>query len=78
MLRLLRREGLQKHPIATKEVAPLRVWLFALIILAILTALGATLFMVLDDLFTFLTDYRGFGIICQAVAAISCMSPWCA
>ena len=69
---------MRKHPIATKEVAPLRVWLFALIILAILTALGATLFVVLDDLFTFLTDYRGFGTICQAMTAVSCMSPWCA
>jgi hypothetical protein len=69
---------LQKHPIATKEVAPLRVWLFALIILAILTALGATLFVVLDDPFTFLTDYRGFGITCRAVTAVSDMSPLCA
>jgi hypothetical protein len=69
---------LQKHPIATKEVAPLRVWLFALIILAILTALGATLVVVLDDLLTFLTDSRGFGTICQAVTAVSCMSPLCA
>ena len=34
---------------ATKEIAPLRVWLFALVILAILAALGATLFVVLDD-----------------------------
>jgi hypothetical protein len=68
---------LQKHPVATKEVAPLRVWLFALIILAILTALGATLIVVLDDLGTFLTDYRGFGITSQAMAAVSCMSPLC-
>ena len=63
---------MQKHPMATKEVAPLRVWLFALVILAILAALGATLFVVLDDPFTFLTDYRGFGTACQAVTAVSC------
>ena len=69
---------MQKHPIATKEVAPLRVWLFALIILTLLTALGATLLVVLDDPFTFLTDYRGFGITCRAVTAVSCMAPLCA
>ena len=39
---------------ATREIAPLRVWLLALVILAILAALGAALFMVLDAPFTFL------------------------
>ena len=69
---------MHKHPIATKEIAPLRVWLFALIILAILTAFGATLFVVLDDPFKFLAAHRGFGITCRAVATVSCMPPWCA
>jgi hypothetical protein len=49
---------------AIKEIAPLRVWLFVLVILAILAALGATLFVVLDDPCKFLTDHRGFGIAC--------------
>jgi hypothetical protein len=39
---------------ATKEIAPLRVWLFALVILAVLAVLGAILFMVLDDPVKFL------------------------
>jgi hypothetical protein len=63
---------------ATKEIAPLRVWLFALIILTILAALGATLFVVLDDPFKLLVDHRGFGTTCRAVTAISCMAPLCA
>jgi len=66
---------LPKHPMATKEIAPLRVWLFALIILAILAALGVTLFVVLDDPFKLLVDYRGFGTTCRAVTAVSCVSP---
>jgi hypothetical protein len=69
---------LHKHPSATKEIVPLRVWLFALIILAILTALGATLFVVLDDPFKLLADNKGFGTICRTVNAVSCMFPVCA
>jgi len=45
---------------------PLRVWLFALVILAILAALSAILCMVLDDPFTFLAD-RGFSTACRVV-----------
>jgi hypothetical protein len=63
---------------ATKEIPPLRVWLFALVILAILAALGATLFMVLEDPFTFLADHKGFGIACRAVTTASFMPPLCA
>jgi hypothetical protein len=63
---------------ATKEIAPLRVWLFALIILTILAALGATLFVVLDDPFKLLADHRGFGTTCRAVTVVSCMAPLCA
>lgn len=47
---------------ATKEIAPLRVWLLALVILAILAAMVATLVVVLDDPFAFLACYRGCGI----------------
>jgi hypothetical protein len=43
---------------ATKKISPLRVWLFALVILAILAALGGTLFVVLEDPFSFLADPR--------------------
>ena len=53
---------------AAREVVPLRVWLLALVILAILAALGAILFAVLDDPFTLLAD-RGFGTVCRAVTA---------
>jgi hypothetical protein len=63
---------------ATKEIPPIRVWLFALVILAILAALGATLFMVLEDPFTFLADHKGFGIAYRAVTTASFMSPLCA
>jgi hypothetical protein len=69
---------LQKHPIATKEISPLRVWLFALVILAVLAALGAALFGVLDDPFKFLVDHGGFGIVWRAVTAGSFMLPLCA
>jgi hypothetical protein len=51
----------------TKEIPPLRVWLFALVILTILAALGATLFVVLNVPFTFLADHRGVGATCRAV-----------
>jgi hypothetical protein len=63
---------------AANEIAPLRVWLFALVILATLAALGATLFVVLDDPFKFLTDHRGFGTACCAVTTVSFMPPVCA
>jgi hypothetical protein len=64
---------------ATKEVAPLRVWLLALVILAILAALGATLFVVLDDPFTFLADRRDFGTACcRTVTAGGFMPLWAA
>jgi hypothetical protein len=63
---------------ATKEIVPLRVWLFALVILAILAALGATLCVVLDDPFKFLADHRSFGTACCAVTTVSFMPPVCA
>jgi hypothetical protein len=63
---------------ATKEISPLRVWLLALVILAILAALGATLFVVLDDPFKFLADRRGFGTACCGVTTVSFMPPLCA
>ncbi|MGH8069635.1 MAG: hypothetical protein ACRERE_31220 [Candidatus Entotheonellia bacterium] len=63
---------------ATKEIPPLRVWVFALVILVILAALGATLCVVLDDPFEFLTDHRGFGAACRALTAGSFTSPLCA
>ena len=50
---------------ATKAIAPLRVWLFALVILAILAALGAALCVVRDDPFTFLAN---IGVV--ALAAV--------
>jgi hypothetical protein len=59
MLHLLRREDWHKHPMATKQIVPLRVWLFALVILVILAVLGAILCVVLDDPVTFLAE-RGF------------------
>ena len=62
---------------ATKEIAPIRVWLFALVILVILAALSATLCVVLDDPFTFLADRGGFGTVCCAVTTGSFMSPLC-
>jgi hypothetical protein len=61
---------------ATKEIAPLRVWLLALVILAILAALGATLFVVLDAPFTFLADHRDFGTACRTVTASGFMPLW--
>ena len=54
---------------ATKDIPPLRVWLFALVILAILATLGATLLVVLDDPFTFLANHGGFGTACCTVTA---------
>jgi hypothetical protein len=63
---------------ATKEIPPLRVWLFALVILAILAALGATLFVVLEDRFTFLADPRSFGTVCRVATAGNGMLPLCA
>ena len=62
---------------ATKEIAPLRVWLFALIILAILAAIGATLFVVLDDPFKLFADHGGFGTPCRVVTAVNGMAPLC-
>ena len=69
---------MQKYLMATKEIAPLRVWLFTLIILATLAALGVTLLAILDDPFKFLAAHRGFGITCRAVTTVSGMPPWCA
>jgi hypothetical protein len=63
---------------AAKEIAPLRVWLFALVILAILAALCATLCVVLDNPFKFLADHRGFGTAGCAVTTVSFMPPVCA
>jgi hypothetical protein len=62
---------------ATKEISPLRVWVFALVILVFLAALGALLFAVLDDPVAFLAD-RGFGITYRAVTAGDFMPPLCA
>jgi hypothetical protein len=78
MSRLPGSEGLQTHPMATKEISPLRVWLFALVVLGILAVLGATLFVVLDDLFKFLADYRGFGTACCAMTTGRFTPPLCA
>lgn len=61
---------------ATKQIAPIRVWLFALVILVILAALSATLCVVLADPFTFLAD-RGLGTVYCAVTTGSFMSPLC-
>jgi hypothetical protein len=69
---------LHKHSMATKEIPPLRVWLFALVILAILAVLGAILFVVLDDPFKFLAAHRGFGTACRAVTTVSFRPPFCA
>jgi hypothetical protein len=63
---------------AAKEVSPLRVWVLALVILVILVALGAALFVVLDDPLTFLADPGDLGTACRAVTAISCVLPCCA
>jgi hypothetical protein len=60
---------------AAKEISPLRVWLLALVILVILVALGAALFVVLDDPLTFLVDHRDFGTACCPVTAIGFMLP---
>jgi hypothetical protein len=54
------------------------VWLFALVILALLAALGAILFVALDDPFKFLIDHRGFGTVWRAGTAGSFMLPLCA
>jgi hypothetical protein len=45
--------GLHRRLRATQERAPLRVWLFVLVILTLLAALGAALFVGLNDRFTF-------------------------
>jgi hypothetical protein len=63
---------------ATKEISPLRVWLFALAILAVLAALGGTLFVVLEDPFPFLADPRSFGTVCRVATADNGMLPLCA
>jgi hypothetical protein len=63
---------------AAKEISPLRVWLLALVILVILVALGAVLFVVSDDPLTFLADHGDFGTARRAVTAISCVLPCCA
>ena len=62
---------------ATKAIPPLRVWWFVLVILAILAVLGAILFVVLDDPFTFLAAHRSFGTPCRAVTTVSFLPPWC-
>jgi hypothetical protein len=64
--------------LATKEIAPLRVWLLALVILAILAAVGAILLVGLDDPFKFLAAHRGFGTPCRAVTVGNFVSPLCA
>ena len=61
----------------SKEIPPIRVWLFALVILAILAVLGAILFVVLDDPFKSLAAHRGFGTACRAVTTVS-WPPLCA
>jgi hypothetical protein len=63
---------------AAKEISPLRVWLLALVILVILVALGAALFVVLDDPLAFLVDHRDFGTARCAVTIIRFMLPCCA
>ena len=61
---------------ATKEIAPIHVWLFALVILVILAALSATLCVVLDDPFKLLAVHRGWGTACRAVTTVSFLPPW--
>ena len=61
---------------ATKEIVPLRVWLFALVILAILAALGAILLVVLDDPVKFLAA-RDWSTTCRAVRPSSGTLPLC-
>jgi uncharacterized membrane protein AbrB (regulator of aidB expression) len=61
--------------VAPKEISPLRVWFFALVILTILAALGTTLFGVLDVPFTILAGHRGVGTTCRAVTGGRFMLP---
>ena len=68
---------MHKRSMATKAIPPLRVWWFALVILAILAVLGAILFVVLDDPFKFLAAHRGLGTACRAVTTVSLLPPWC-
>jgi hypothetical protein len=70
----LRREGLHKQPTVTNEIAPLRVWLLALAILAIFIVFGATLLVILADPFTFLAG-GDFGTACCAGTTVSFMFP---
>ena len=60
---------------AAKEIPPLRVWLLALVILVILIALGAALFVVLDGPLTFIAGRGDFGPASSAVTAVSSMLP---
>lgn len=61
-----------------KEITPLRVWLFALIILAMLAALGAILLVVLEDPVRSLIAHKGFGTACEVVTTDRFMLPGCA
>lgn len=58
-----------------KEIPPLRVWLFALVMLAMLAALGAILLVVLGGPVTCLVAHKGFGTACEAVTTDSFALP---
>jgi len=57
----------------SKEVSPIRVWVFALVILSILTTLGGILMAVRDDPFPCLTDRLSVGTAYQLVTVGSLM-----
>lgn len=59
---------------ASKEVSPIRVWVFALAILSILATLGGVLMAVRDDPFPFLTDRTSVGTACRPVTVGSLVS----
>ena len=62
---------------ASKEVSPIRVWVFALAILSILATLGGVLMAVRDDPFPVLTDRTSGGTACQPVTIGRLVShPW--
>jgi hypothetical protein len=73
----LKREGWHKRFMAGKEIPPIRVWLFALAILAILAVSAVILFAVLDDPFMRFAD-RGAGAACSTGTAAGFMLHGCA
>ena len=62
---------------AIKQASPLRVWVFALVILTILATLGGILMAVWDEPFPLLTNHGTVDTACQAVTVGSLVSrPW--